>query len=205
MNLAPALRRDGRALCRAAHDRPRRREPSSTPQVSQALARATRRRLMRLRSAGVIHLTKVGATDLAKHNIRMNAICPGFIQTNIFASSMEVSQRRSVEEAKSRSSFEIVQPHPAGEARRPAGSDIANMVAFLASKEAGFITGSTLRRRWRHHHGPAAQLEPRSARPVRRLASLCGCGRKDEHCQLQDKLAAPAEACPRHGLALPMA
>lgn len=88
---------------------------------------------------GVIHLTKVGATDLAKHQIRMNAICPGFIQTNIFTSSMEVPEDKR--EAANQIIFEIAN-HTQPVQRGGLPDDIANMVAFLASKEAGFITGA---------------------------------------------------------------
>jgi NAD(P)-dependent dehydrogenase (short-subunit alcohol dehydrogenase family) len=88
---------------------------------------------------GVIHLTKVGATDLAKHNIRMNAICPGFIQTNIFSASMDVPEDKRDEANKI--IWEIANhTQPVKRGGRP--EDIANMVAFLASKEAGFITGT---------------------------------------------------------------
>ena len=88
---------------------------------------------------GVIHLTKVGATDLAKHNIRMNAICPGFIQTNIFTSSLDVPPEQR--EAANQVIFEISNhTQPVKRGGQPA--DIAAMVAFLASQDAGFITGS---------------------------------------------------------------
>jgi NAD(P)-dependent dehydrogenase (short-subunit alcohol dehydrogenase family) len=88
---------------------------------------------------GVIHLTKVGATDLAKHDIRMNAICPGFIKTNIFSSSMDVPAEKV--QAANDIIFEISN-HTQPVKRGGNPDDIANMVAFLASQEAGFITGS---------------------------------------------------------------
>ncbi len=89
--------------------------------------------------AGVIHLTKVGATDLAKHEIRMNAICPGFIQTNIFTATMDISAEQKA--LANKVVFEISNTtQPIKRGGQP--EDIANMVAFLASKEAGFITGA---------------------------------------------------------------
>jgi NAD(P)-dependent dehydrogenase (short-subunit alcohol dehydrogenase family) len=88
---------------------------------------------------GVIHLTKVGATDLAKHNIRMNAICPGFIQTNIFSSSMDVPAEKKAQ--ANEIIFEISN-HTQPIKRGGQPEDIANMVAFLSSSEAGFITGA---------------------------------------------------------------
>jgi NAD(P)-dependent dehydrogenase (short-subunit alcohol dehydrogenase family) len=88
---------------------------------------------------GVIHLTKVGAADLAKHDIRMNAICPGFIKTNIFSSSIDVSPDKKAQ--ANQIIFDVAdRSQPVKRGGNP--EDIANMVAFLASKEAGFITGA---------------------------------------------------------------
>lgn len=88
---------------------------------------------------GVIHLTKVGATDLARHRIRMNAICPGFIQTNIFASALNVPAEFR-DQANAIISEVSNHAQPVQRGGRP--EDIASMVAYLASPEAGFITGA---------------------------------------------------------------
>ncbi len=89
--------------------------------------------------AGVLHLSKVGATDLARHNIRMNAICPGFIKTNIFSASLEVpAEQRDHANAIIHAIADTTQPVKRG--GNP--EDIAAMVAFLASEDAGFITGA---------------------------------------------------------------
>jgi NAD(P)-dependent dehydrogenase (short-subunit alcohol dehydrogenase family) len=87
----------------------------------------------------VIHLTKVGATDLARHNIRMNAICPGFINTGIFTASLEIPEDKR-EQANAIIWEVLNHTQPVKRGGEPA--DIANMVAFLASKEAGFINGA---------------------------------------------------------------
>ncbi len=89
--------------------------------------------------AGVLHLSKVAATDLARHEIRCNAICPGFIQTNIFTSALDI-QPEKVDLAKQ--IIHEISNHSQPVKRGGQPEDIANMVAFLASKEASFITGA---------------------------------------------------------------
>jgi NAD(P)-dependent dehydrogenase (short-subunit alcohol dehydrogenase family) len=91
--------------------------------------------------AGVLHLTKCSATDLAQHGIRVNAIQPGFINTNIFTSSLELSG-----EMKDMAKAAIAQlssnAQPVARGGQPI--DIANAVAFLASDAASFMTGASL-------------------------------------------------------------
>jgi len=91
--------------------------------------------------AGVLHLTKCAATDLAQHGIRVNAIQPGFIQTNIFTSSIDCPEDK-VPTAKAMIAAMAEQAQPVARAGQP--EDIANAVAFLASAEAGFMTGTSL-------------------------------------------------------------
>ncbi len=89
--------------------------------------------------AGVLHLTKVAATDLARYGIRVNAICPGFINTNIFTASLDVpDELKGQAKAVIAGMSEAAQPV----ARGGQPEDIANAVAYLASEESSFMTGT---------------------------------------------------------------
>jgi len=81
--------------------------------------------------AGVIGMTKVWARELGRYNIRVNAIAPGFITTEMIAGMPE----NILAGMKERT--------PLRRLGRP--TDIANAYLFLASDEASFITGVTLR------------------------------------------------------------
>lgn len=89
--------------------------------------------------AGVLHLSKVAATDLARYGIRVNAICPGFINTNIFTSSLDVPEANK-DEAKAIIAGMSAAAQPVARGGQP--EDIANAVAYLASEESSFMTGT---------------------------------------------------------------
>ena len=81
--------------------------------------------------AGVIGMTKVWARELGRYNIRVNAVAPGFIATEILKSMPE----KIIERMKART--------PLGRMGQP--RDVANAYLFLASDEASFISGAVLR------------------------------------------------------------
>ena len=91
--------------------------------------------------AGVLHLTKCAATDLAQDGIRVNAVQPGFINTNIFTSSMgmEDDMARTAKAVIAQMSSHAQPVMRGGQPR-----DIAEAVAFLASDAASFMTGTSM-------------------------------------------------------------
>ena len=81
--------------------------------------------------SGVIGMTKVWSRELGKFGIRVNAVAPGFTATEMITAMPE----KVLDGMKSRT--------PLGRLGEP--RDIANAYLFLASDEASFITGETLR------------------------------------------------------------
>lgn len=80
--------------------------------------------------AGVIGFTKSLAREVGSRGITVNAVAPGFIDTDM--------TRRLAEEQRA-TLIEGIPLQRLGDVQ-----DVANAVAFLASKEAGYITGETL-------------------------------------------------------------
>lgn len=91
--------------------------------------------------AGVLHLTKCAATDLAQYGIRVNAVQPGFINTNIFSASLEVGE---ADKATVNAMIAQMSSHAQPVSRGGQPRDIAEAVAFLASEAGGFMTGASM-------------------------------------------------------------
>ena len=107
--------------------------------------------------AGVIHLTRVAAAELARDRIRVNAICPGLILTEIFTpSDMVPPAMAEMIKAGMRQRAPNVQPlEHAG-----APLDIANAALFFASDESAFVTGVSMLVDGGMHVGPRESWDP---------------------------------------------
>jgi 3-oxoacyl-[acyl-carrier protein] reductase len=80
--------------------------------------------------AGVIGLTKSVARELASRKVRCNAVAPGFIETDM-TRALSSAHREAIAAGIAMGRFGT-------------GSDVAATVAFLASDDAGYVTGQVL-------------------------------------------------------------
>lgn len=81
--------------------------------------------------AGILGMTKSYAREVASRGITVNAVAPGFIDTDMTEAMPEGAKDK------------IVTGIPIGRTGKP--EDVAEAVAFLASEQAGYITGEVLR------------------------------------------------------------
>lgn len=81
---------------------------------------------------GVVNLTRSVADDLAQYNVRVNSICPGFVDTPMTEEALEDEEFRE----------HVTGQTPLGRVADP--EEIAGAAFFLASDEASYITGVNL-------------------------------------------------------------
>ena len=86
--------------------------------------------------AAIINLTRSMALDHAREGIRVNAVCPGSVDTEMIHAAWE--KFGNVNEARQLWS----EKHPMGRIAQP--EEIAQAILFLASDDASFITGTAL-------------------------------------------------------------
>jgi NAD(P)-dependent dehydrogenase (short-subunit alcohol dehydrogenase family) len=86
--------------------------------------------------AGMVGMTRSLALDFGKHQIRVNAICPGWVRTQLVEEWLTRQPEGMAAERR------VLDQQPLGRMATP--MEIANFVAFVASDEASFMTGAAL-------------------------------------------------------------
>jgi NAD(P)-dependent dehydrogenase (short-subunit alcohol dehydrogenase family) len=85
---------------------------------------------------GLIGLTRSAALDLAGDGVRVNAVCPGIIDTRMWQAWLdEAADREAL-------TTDVLRFQPLGRIGTP--EDVANVIVFLASDEAAYVTGTSL-------------------------------------------------------------
>ena len=90
---------------------------------------------------GVLGLTRSLASELAQHNITVNAVCPGFVDTPMTQASISnIVQRTGMSEEAARSALEKTNP----QGRLITPEEVASVVLFLAQESSKGITGQAI-------------------------------------------------------------
>ncbi len=118
--------------CRAVTDTMVARGSGKIVSIASEAGKANEKRMVvyGATKGGVISLTRGLATELGRHNINVNAVCPGVTKTPMTAYIDEELERRS-------SQF-----YPLGRLGEP--QDIAPMVVFLCSAKTSWVTGQAI-------------------------------------------------------------
>ena len=85
--------------------------------------------------AGIVSMSRSLAIEYGPHNIRVNAVCPGFTVTDFHI-------KKAIREGRDVDAIKAVEVGALKRAARP--SEIANAVYFLASDEASYVTGHAM-------------------------------------------------------------
>ena len=119
--------------------------------------------------AGVIMLTKTAALELADWQVRVNAVCPGYVATPLAAGgTLTQLGRETTEERLATNRERMAMSQPIG--RMGEAADIATLVTFLASDASSWITGTaqvidgglTLGKPWRKQPRGVTEHRPLS-------------------------------------------
>jgi len=86
--------------------------------------------------AGLDHLTRCAALELAPRGVRVNAVNPGVVVTNLHRRAGMSEEQYAAFLERSR------ETHPLGRPGQPA--DVAELVVFLSSPDADWLTGETI-------------------------------------------------------------
>ena len=140
--------------------------------------------------AGVLHYTRLAATELSAHRIRINAIVPGFIATSIFggALGLGLDQARQMAQVVAEKSGVA---NPIGRAGLP--RDIAEAALFLASDASGFMTGAHLTVDGGITIGPRHAWDLETPGPMQHVMGITKAQAAEMRAAARAKAAAPAK------------
>ena len=140
--------------------------------------------------AGVLHYTRLAATELSAHRIRINAIVPGFIATSIFggALGLGLDQARQMAQMVAEKSGVA---NPIGRSGTP--RDIAEAALFLASDASGFVTGTHLTVDGGITIGPRHAWDPQTPGPMQHVLGISKAQAAEMRAVARAKAAAAAK------------